>query len=57
MLANPFDRGKLRHDGGESGDGQQHPKVEIDLDSGVVRIAPTSQPGPEPAPAEPEPTD
>ncbi|MDN5805214.1 MAG: hypothetical protein L0H26_11615 [Microlunatus sp.] len=50
MLANPFDRGKLRHDGGESGDGQQHAQVEIDLESGVVRIAPAPA-RPTPAPA------
>ncbi|WP_037366609.1 hypothetical protein [Nakamurella lactea] len=56
MLANPFDRGKLRHDGGESGDGQQHPLVDIDLESGVVRIAP-APPRAEPGPAESDPAE
>ena len=39
MLGEMFPGRKSRHDGGEAGDGRQHPpRFDIDLDSGVVRL-------------------
>lgn len=47
MLGKLFDDGQLRDEGGEEGEGKvHHPRFNIDLDSGVVRL-----PGLAPKPA------
>lgn len=40
MIGELFPGRKLSDEGSQSGDGQEHRPVELDLESGVVRLAP-----------------
>ncbi|MFC9893877.1 hypothetical protein ACFVMC_09300 [Nocardia sp. NPDC127579] len=47
VIGELFNGGKLTDEGSEDSNGQQHPGVDLDLDAGVVRLAPAR-------PAEPD---
>ncbi|MEV6361057.1 hypothetical protein [Nocardia asteroides] len=47
IMGELFPSQKLRHDGSETGDGQDHrPRLDVDLDAGVIRLSGPSDPAP-----------
>ncbi|WP_167333447.1 hypothetical protein [Nocardia concava] len=54
VIGELFPGKKLEDDGSEAGDGQQHrPRLELDLDAGVIKLSPPAATRPDPDPESP----